>query len=210
MRKVNFLILFALFAAQILCVSAFESFSLLKQEASLMKGAEKAAFGKETGDGKCFVFGKYTVKTVASEDLGEEIEIYRNSAAVGDDSVCDNLKTPYFTIKNADANYFFGLSGEYVFVDNGTGSDGRGLEVFNLKTKKSIYTTEYYIQAEIEQNRFLVYDKYSETKGALKSCRQAAQWKKDGFSIGWVRSSKLDLQTLKETPTGTIRCRAFQ
>lgn len=202
MKKAKFLILPVLFLTQFFAVSA--------QESNLIKGSENAAVQKETERGKCFVFGKYAVKTVTSEDVGEEIEIYRNPAANGDESICDQMKTPYFTVKNADANYFFGLSGDFVFVDNGTGSDGRGLEIFNLKTKKSIYTTEYYDAAEIQQNRFLVYDKYSETKGALKSCRQAAQWKKDGFGIGWVRASKLDLQTLKETPSGTIRCRAFQ
>lgn len=197
-----------LFLAQLIIVQGQDEDAA---ETSLMKGTETAAFQRQAENGdKCLVFDKYVVKTISSEAVGEDIRVFRRAASTDAEAACDSRAAAYYTIKNADANYFVGLFGEYVFVDSGTGADGRGLEIFNLKSKKSIYSTEYYDELELRDGRFFIYDKFSETKGALRTCRQAAQWKKDGFSIGWVRQSKLDLQTLKETPVGAIRCRAFQ
>jgi len=202
MRKNSLLIAAILFLTQFTAVQA--------QETSLMKGTETAAFQQEAENGKCLVFDKYVVKTISGEDVGEDINVYRRASSVGADAACDNETAPYYKIKNADANYFYGLFGEYLFVDNGTGADGRGLEIFNLKSKKSIYSTEYYDEAKLSEGKFLLYDKISETKGALKNCREAARWKKDGLGIGWVRQAKFDLLTLKEISVGAIRCRAFQ
>lgn len=205
MKKKSVLLLSFLLLIKFLVVQAQD-----EEEAKLTKGAETARFQKSAENGNCWVFIKYVVKTLASEAVGDDIEVFRRVQSNSVADSCENTGAPYYTIKNADANYFAGLSGEYLLVDNGTGTDGRGLEVFNLQSKKSIYSTEYYDELEIQQGRFVIYHKFSETKGALKNCRQAAQWKKDGFGIGWGRQSKLDLQTLKETPLGAIRCRAFQ
>ena len=203
MKKNSIVLLAVFFLMQILIVPA--------QESELMKGAETVKFTQSDENNKCFVFAKYVVKTNSGEDVGEDIIVYRRNSSTGDGAAsCKNSATPYYTIKNSDANYFAGLSGEFLFVDNGTGTDGRGLEIFDLQSKKSIYSTEYYDELELQQDRFVIYDKLSKTDGALKNCRQAAQWKKNGLSVGWIRQSKLDLQTLKETPIGSIRCRAFQ
>lgn len=203
MKKASILFGLVLFLGQ------FSSVQAQDDEASLMKGTETAVFQSAAENNKCLVFGKYAVKIVAGEDLGEDIEVYRRAQSAGNENACQS-GAPYFEIKNADANYFAGLSGDYLFVDNGTGTDGRSLEIYDLRGKKSIYSTEYFDELELQQGKFVLYDKLSPTKGALKNCRQAAQWKKKGFGIGWVRQSKLDLQTLKETPVGAIRCRAFQ
>jgi hypothetical protein len=205
MRKNSILLLAVLFLTQFVTAQAQD-----EEETSLMKGTESAAFQQQAENGKCFVFDKYTIKTISGENVGEDIKVYRRASSISADTACENGTAAYYTIKNADANYFAGLFGDYLFVDSGTGADGRGLEIFNLKSKKSIYSTEYYDELELQEGRFFIYDKLSKTNGALKNCREATQWKKDGFSIGWVRQAKLDLQTLKETPIGTVRCRAFQ
>jgi hypothetical protein len=202
MTKNSILFALVLFLAQLITVQA--------QDETIVKGTETGRFVQFAENERCIIFDRYIVKVTAGEDLGEDIEIHRRVQSINPDTICDSNPAPYYTIKNADANYFAGLSGDYLFVDNGTGTDGRGLEIFSLKSKKSIYSTEYYDAVEFNKADTSLRQTFKKPSGALKNCRQAAQWKKNGLGVGWIRQSKLDLQTLKETPIGMIRCRAFQ
>lgn len=203
MRQTFYLTLVILFFAE-LTTTAAQSEETFRP----MTGTEQPISERKTETGNCYVYENYTVKTTAGEAVGEKIAIYKRAAAATD--YCDAKARPYLAIENPDANYFIGLSGDFLFVDSGTSVESRGLEIFNLETKKSIYATEYHDSVRLENGRYVIYDKVSARAGAVKTCRAAAKWKKEGFSIGWVRNTKIDLQTLKESPAGALRCIALQ
>jgi len=203
MKQTFYLTFLILFFAQLTAIAAQS-----EETFRPMKGTEQPISERKTETGNCYIFENYTVKTTASEGVGEKIVIYKRAATTT--NYCDSRARPYLSIENPDANYFIGLSGVFLFVDSGTSVESRGLEIFNLETKKSIYATEYHDSVALQNGRYVLYDKVSAKAGAVKTCREAAKWKKEGFSIGWVRNTKIDLQTLKESPAGALRCIALQ
>lgn len=172
------------------------------------EGTEKPLYrqtDQKTGNA-CYVFAEYVLKTVVSEDVGEEIRVYKRSGATNFKKSCaDDRRTPYMTVENSDANFFFGLTGDKFLIDSGTSAGIRGLDIVDLKSKKIIYSTEYKETVKVSGN-YLIYNKPSQIKGSLKNCPQAAKWKKQGGGIEWVQLTRLDLTTLKTSPAGKLVC----
>jgi hypothetical protein len=171
-------------------------------------GTEKPLFRQtnKTTSNACYVYREYVVMTVGSEDVGEEIRIFKRDRAADFRKNCANDKRqPYLTIENDDANYFFGLTGDKFLIDSGTSAGDRGLDIVSLTSKKVIYSTVYNESVRVGGN-FVIYNKPSRVGGALKNCPNSRKWKKQGGGIGWVRPTRLDLTTLKETPAGQLTC----
>ena len=51
-----------------------------------------------------------------------------------------------------------------------------------------------------------MYDEPTDKKGPASACPQAAKWKRDGGSVGWVQGKKLDIKTETTTNVGALRC----
>lgn len=201
LTTILFLILFSF-------VSAPAALFYQQEDSMGATGTEKPVYRKSDSDtgNACYVYKQYVVMTASSEDVGEDIKIYRRSTANGAQQECANTKrAAYITIKNEGENFFFGLTGDKILIDSGTSAGIRGLEIFSLATKKSIYSTSYQDEAKVVGNA-IIYNKPSNTKGALKNCPNAAKWKKQGGGVGWVIPTKIDLTTLKETKAGVLTC----
>jgi hypothetical protein len=171
-----------------------------------MKGTETPTFQTSSNAGKCFVFSEYVVKTDQIDADGENISVYKRGTSASAKSACQTKGKAYLYIKDADNNSFYGLLGAYLFVDSGTSVDSRGLEIYNLTSRKSIITKGYMGDAKLVERNFVIFDSPSDKKGSLKTCKEAAKWKRDGGGVGWMQSKKLDLQTLKEISVGGLRC----
>lgn len=185
------------------------AFSLRQEDGIGAQGTEKPLFKSQdsTGVSSCYIYKQYIVLTVSSEDVGEDIKIFKKNGTAGFRQQCANAQkaTPYLTLKNAGENYFYGLTGDKFFVDSGTSAGTRGLEIVSLTTKKSVFSTSYNDEAKVVGNA-LLYNKPSETKGSLRNCPNAAKWKKQGGGVGWVIPMRIDLTTLKETKAGNLTC----
>lgn len=207
MKRVICTFFFILLTAQFSVVSAQN-----EPENPPTKGTERFVSRQKTDGGDCYVFKNYVVRTAGGEDVGEDIFVYKHTAETTAAVVkyCGTEEAPYLSVKNPDANYFIGLSGKYLFVDSGTSVESRGLEIYDLNSKKSVYSTEYRDEIEVQAGRYVTFAKPSAKPGAVKNCREAAKWKKQGLGVGWVQNAKLDLQTLKSTPVGALRCVAQQ
>ena len=209
--KINFIIS-AILSVLILLITSTDSQSsaklLLLQQSVGAAGTEKPLYqqtDKRTGN-SCYVYSQYVVKTVSSEDIGEDIKVFKRNTEMDSKKACANDKRqPYMTIKNPDANWFFGLSGDKFFVDSGTSAGTRGLDVVSLTSKKTIFSTEYNAEAKVSAGS-LIYNKPSNVNGSRKNCPQARKWEKEGGGIGWVRPTRLNLITLKETSAGPLTC----
>ena len=171
-----------------------------------MKGSETPAFQSFSDAGNCFVFGKYVVRTARNEDEGENISVYIRNTASSAEGACRTKGSPHLEIKDSDNNSFYGLFGNYLFVDSGTSSDSRGLDIYNLISRRSIYSDGYIGDAKLTEARFILFDTPSDKKGSLGTCKEAAKWKREGGGVGWMQGRKLDLQTLKVISVGTLRC----
>jgi hypothetical protein len=208
--KIDFIIS-AILSVLILLITTIDSQSsakLLLQQSVGAKGTEKPLYRQtdESTGNSCYVYSQYVVKTVASEDVGEDIKIFKRSAGVDFKKACANDKRqPYMTVENAGDNWFFGLSGDKFFIDSGTSAGTRGLDVVSLTSKKIIFSTDYNEVVKVSANS-LIYYKPSSVNGSRKNCPQAQKWEKEGGGIGWVRPMRLNLTTLKETSEGPLIC----
>ena len=176
------------------------------EEYNGMKGTETPQFQESSETDKCLVFSKYVVKTVQNEDGGDNVSVYKRNSAADAESACQTGDAAYLDIGDSDNNYFYGLYGSLLFIDSGTSVESRGLEIYNLNSRKSIFNESYTGDPKLVGGRFVFFDSPTDKRGPLKTCREAAKWKRDGGGVGWVQGKKLDLQTLKLINAGTLRC----
>jgi hypothetical protein len=178
-----------------------------KQEAVGIAGTETPAIRKGEAH-TCYAYEKYVVfVTEDTEGVGEQIKVALRQPQAAAAKSCDmKAAKTYYLIPNDDANFFFGLAGDYLFVDSGTGPEPRGLYIFDLSKKKKIYTDSYSQPITLGKDGRLDYYKPSEKDGALKDCREAKKWQADQLGVGWDQRVILDLATLREVAVGKLRC----
>ena len=115
-----------------------------------------------------------------------------------------------FFVENTEGNSFRGVFKNYLFIEKNLYPDYSNLEIYNLKTNKIAFKTEYTewddYRINLSGGRFLNYSQWSKKAGLLKNCRDAKKWKQGGLGINWLQTKKLDLQTMKEISVGTLRC----
>lgn len=171
-----------------------------------MKGTETPAFKEYADTGTCFVFSKYVVKMLPVEAGEGKIAVYKRGAATAVKGACQTSDRPYLDVNASDNDYFYGLSGSLLFIDSGTSVESRGLEIYDLISRKSIFNESYTGDPKFVGGRFVFFDSPSDRKGPLKTCREAAKWIREGGGVGWVQGKKLDIQTLKLINVGALRC----
>lgn len=202
----------------LIIVSAF-SLTISAQSGDLVKGSEKLLVKYDLNDKtRCFAFNKYLVKTYlkdnakdgGAEETGFEIEVFKRDVKYPLKKNCETAADALLNIKNEEGSEFGGVFGERIFVRRNVFPDGADLDIYDLKTKARVFTTEFSewdnYAVNISSARFLNYRQWSKKDGLLKNCPQGAKWKRDGFGISWLQTKRLDLQTLKETPVGALRC----
>ncbi len=165
-----------------------------------IKGCDKAQH-TETKLGNAFTYSQAKVTTVASEEgVGEEI--YVN---------LPNQKDT-FTIENIDAYHFMGIKNDLLFVDNGTGTNGRKLLVYDLKTRKLAHETLYEGDLSIEKDK-IRYKTPIDTRNIrlmASVCPDKEKWEKQGLSAGYAQFVVFDLATKEAEETGEYTCYVMQ
>jgi hypothetical protein len=171
-----------------------------------VKGSETPEFSRLADSGNCFVIGAYIVKTDHKNAEGENISVFKRASTANAKAGCSTKGKAYFYITDADNSSFYGLYGNFLFVNNGTSAEASELDVYDLVNRKSIAKENYLNDAKLVQGRLLIFDEPTNRKGQIKSCSQAVKWKREGGGVGWLQTKQLDLQTLKKTSLGTLRC----
>lgn len=190
------------------------------QELEFVKGAEKSLANYKLDEKtRCIIYNKYVVKTFLKDNIkddigtgeGYEIEVFRRDVKQPLKKNCgDAAGDVSLKLKNEEGNGFGGISGDLLFVSRNEFPDGADFDVYDLKKNERVFTSEFSdwdnFGMSISNARFLNYRQWSKKDGLLKNCSQAQKWKREGFGISWLQTKRLDLQTLKETPVGNLRC----
>ncbi len=181
-----------------------------------IEGTDSFEYQTDDEGRSCYIYGNYVFITVPTEYNGFHINVYKrtgnnSSGTVSPRNVCQNSRrNPYMVLKDSDDQFFSGLLGDKLFIDGGTGPDSRDLKIIDLKSKKTIYSVEAHEVGKVTGKRFLTYFEFSNNKRPLKECLKAREWRKSGFSIGWIQQVRLDVQTMKKTSIGKVSCTALQ
>lgn len=146
---------------------------------------------------------KVLVETVEIEDgsIGESVKIVRNDKDTTE-------------ISRAGFNFFNGIAGNYLFIDEGTYDLGRTMYIYDLTTNKKV--GEFLFDSEevnIEGDQISYYTLLEENVAkALKTkpnCPEEKEIKANGLGLGYMEKYMLDLKTGKVTATKTYKCRAL-
>ncbi|MBL7814561.1 MAG: hypothetical protein JNL70_06115 [Saprospiraceae bacterium] len=165
-----------------------------------IKGCESAKC-EETTTGRNYSYAKHKIKTVLSEEgVGEEIYVFT-------EGVKDT-----FWIENIDAHHFYGIKDNLMFVDNGTGPNGRSLLIYDLKNRKPVHEARYETEMRFEQNK-LIYMTPLDTRNlrlAASVCPDREKWEKQGLSFGYGQYISFDLSSHEAEERGEYTCYPIQ
>lgn len=158
-----------------------------------------------TNDPGCAVFKMHSVLIENDPDAaGMHITVFEGST-------CDPKKSiKVLYLKNDMGQWFAGLFEPYLFVDNGTGPDGRGLAIYDLKQRKLVYSAAYspIMDPKIENNALIFYKDLQDLRyKEHRHCPDAEKWlHESGLDYGFEQKTKVDLKSMTEKTIGKISC----
>ena len=165
-----------------------------------LPGSDKTSVSKSP-ESSVFKYQQYVVKTTPAKDsAGEDIAV---SDATGQEIwLLDN---------GSSANSFYGISYDHVFVDMGTGPDGRKLLVFNLLNKKTVLEAGYIGDLSISSEGLLSYYlPVTEKQAGKVDCPEKASWEKQGLAVGYGQAHELLLTGGQPVAKPVFKCFLLQ
>ena len=148
-------------------------------------------------DRTCYFYPRYAVvETLASYSDGHVLKVAAHTAADSPDAVCELAQgRPLFEIPNGGDFAFAGLSGDTLFVANGSAEALHGLMAVNLAAEKQTLDSTVIPGAKVAAGRLDYAEKIeSGRKPACPAGKTA------------VRPMRLDLKTGKAAPAGKDSC----
>lgn len=182
----------------LLVISVF----LLKTDAyAFISGIEVPIKGSSSD---CYIYKKYIVVVKSSEYIGDIIAVRERASENDFNCKMPSQKSGIFTIDGTDSTEtFIGVYRHFLFTDSGTGPDGHGIGIYDLKKKKDVYYAIYSGDDMRIENGALIFNKDINPPKKVE-CREAAQWA--GLDTGYEQKTRVDLETLREVAIGKITC----
>ena len=151
--------------------------------------------------GKIFTYAQTKVTVVPSEEgVGEEIYV-----------VAANQKDTFW-IENIEAHNFYGIKQDLLFVDNGTGPNGRSILIYDLKTHKLIHEDHYEADISLKDGKMIYLKPIDTSRIRLRAsvCPDKEKWEKQGLAAGYAEIMAFDLTTKAAIGTGEYSCYVIQ
>ncbi len=167
--------------------------SVAKDTAIGINGCEKAKF-----DGKTYTYASAKV-TVKGSD--------------GDSNEIIDVNGTVIPNKKDGAASFAGVYKNFLFIDDGTGTNGRTLMIWGIKEKKVLFQTAYEGELSLASDKVKFIQPIDLTKVKLSkpvNCPNKAKWEKDGLGVGYGMPHQYDLAKLSATPAGEMVCYSMQ
>lgn len=114
-----------------------------------------------------------------------------------------------FELKDADAEYFFGLAGHFLVLDRGTGPEPRELIVYDLNSRQEVYSDQY-SSPVIFATTTITYWTPVATKVTAANCPQLGEFSADDLGAEIESHVILNLPDLTETNLQEFRCSPTQ
>jgi hypothetical protein len=181
---------------------------------TLLPGTDKPGI-TQCPDGAAYVYKVYMIYVQQNAEFpGQGIDIYKPHSTPRNPCGADK-GGKYIAIPAGESGgprFFAGISGNYLFIDQGTGPSYRTLTVFDIRDKTFPLTSIRYSDAKIAGGKLTYYETLNEVSGALDKlpCPQAGKWKQKGLSVIYEERMSFNLATGKVTSLHEFRCSAVQ
>jgi hypothetical protein len=182
-------------------------------KAGLLPGTENPVI-KECNSGKAYMYKDYEIHVEPSPELeGMNIFLYSPDVSRGNPCGIDRKNASHIigTGETEGNNFFAGIYGNYLFIDQGTGPDLRVLSVYDLSNKELVLYTGY-SDAELKDGELTYFKTLVPKPGVVEqiSCPDAAKWKEQGLTVLYEQRENFNLNTETRVPVEEYRCRAGQ
>jgi hypothetical protein len=188
-----------------------KAYSAQKIIFSLFPGTEQVYVLSQYKNYTCFQYHNYVVVTKdLLNSVGSDMFIKYFNWDMGYYNVEDITNEHDFQIKNEWAEYFQGIYKHYLFIDSGTGPGPRGLIIYNLRTKKKVFESEYSEPVFIDAKGIFSFWKTSEIPATEENCPEYSKFRADGFGVAIEKKVLLNLNDLGLSETGEAHCSSRQ
>jgi hypothetical protein len=172
--------------------------------------ADGVARAVVSGDLSCKDSQNYFIISKSLTDsVGSDI-LVKNKTSQTEILPCEyNVVTGDFEIKNVEAEYFLAITGHFLVLDSGTAPDPRGLIVYDLNTRKKIYTDKYSKPFSVSDDTIMYWTPVA-TKVTNENCPKLSEYSSGGLGAEIEQQVTLDLTTLTKKNSGYFRCSAIQ
>lgn len=176
--------------------------------------AESAQFsiqGKTSGIGlKCYDSPKYfAIEKSLADSVGSNILIkYKTNPS-------QNIPCTYtvaggdFELKNIVAEYFLTFTDTFLVLDKGTAPEPRGLVVYDLRSRKMVFTDSYAKPVSVEGDT-LTYFSTTKQKPTLQNCPDLNDYTEKGLGAVIMSKVTVELPSLTKKDIGILKCMATQ
>lgn len=165
----------------------------------------KRALKYRCDDVTCYEYPQYSVIIGANGDMLVKFK-------QGDEEMppCEYVVNKGdYEVKNEWAEFFFGISGNLMFVDSGTGPDLRDVMIYDLTQRTKVYETSYSEPIVLTENDTLSF--WLETEEASKeNCPEYEKFTSMGLGAAIETKAVLDLNNFILTKSQETRCVARQ
>jgi hypothetical protein len=114
-----------------------------------------------------------------------------------------------FEIKNVMAEYFLAFTENFLLLDSGTAPPPRGLIVYDLRSRKIVFTDSYTKPVLVEGDN-ITYLSKTDQKPTLQNCPDLDNYTKNGLGAVIMSKITVNLLTLNKKDLGTTQCLATQ
>ena len=171
----------------LLCLSVSTVFA--DSFSGMLDGSESPYEVTESANSKCLHYKKsITVVTQKDEDApGDHILI-----KTGGDASCSWDSAAGWETDSGEASYFLGKWKNLIFVDRGTGPDGRDVLIFDLDSKHQVFAANYSEPLEISSKK-LTYWQGASTLATKDNCDEFEDAEKNGLTPQIQKLMSVDL-----------------
>lgn len=152
----------------------------------------------------CEESSKYFVMSKNSDILSDFLVKYKTSK--DQFILCSYVvEETDFELKDQAATYFLALTDNFLILDSGTAPDPRGLTVYDLNSRKKVYTDTYSKPISTLKD-VITYWNPTEEKATNENCPNLRQYLAGGLGAGIEALVSLDLSHLTKKELGEYRC----
>lgn len=166
-----------------------------------VKGADTAKFARIDERSLLFSYPTALVEVLADpERVGEFIRVIPQ----GEGKTIE-LSDPQTEI------FFYGMAHGHIFVDNGSGPDGRFFQVYDLKTGKEVFSATYIGEAQeiTPDGEFVVFVPVEKPSTEI-DCPRQKDWEAVGLGTGYGKKRTFHLKTHQTRDEAEVRCFPLQ
>lgn len=151
----------------------------------------------------------FAVQKSLSDTVGSDILIKYKTNSSQNYPCAYNVANGDFELKNVLAEYFLTFTDNFLVLDKGTAPEPRGLIVYDLRSRKIVFTDSYAKPVTVSGDSIIYLSKTS-IKPTIANCPSLNDYTKNGLGAVIMSKITVDLSTLDKKDLGPTVCLATQ